>query len=1567
MKTLNYDRQSTVASPPEDGRCHYPPHNDRDTESFSPFARALASFVALIWRYTGEADITIEVVLGRTLSKSAESGTVVLGIGDNTTADILLRRATDAYLTASLRARNGDLRNRSMTFVWRNAASRDGAAFEGFSLKTDVARGRLVATRLSNHGALSAATPPALMNGHFQTLLAGMQSNPSTQIGDLPLLSEAEKQTIIGEWSCPTFDESLKRDELLHEIFEQQADLQKDKTALEFAGERLSYAQVDKRANQLARHLRAIGAGPGRFVAILLPRSNEVFVSMLAALKAGAAYIPLDPEYPTDRISYILRDCGVHTLITTSALAGKHSFTSTELLHVDRDWGEVSLQPDARLSREETGAKPDDVCYVIYTSGSTGRPKGVQIEHRSACHLVRAEGWVYGVRPDDRVYQGFSVAFDASVEEIWLAFFSGATLVVGTPEMAHSGPDLSRLLTEAGVTVFSTVPTQLSMMQDDVPTLRVLVLGGERCPQDLVRRWWRPGRRMFNTYGPTESTVIATHCECDPGKPVTIGKPIPNYRAYLLDSRMQPLPAGVVGEIHVGGIGLSRGYVGKPELTAERFVADPFSSDPDARLYKTGDLARYTPDGDIEFVGRIDDQVKIRSFRVELPEIETLLRELPGVADAAVALREDVPGIQRLVGYLVPRNGKLMDDDDIKALLRAKLPSFMVPQSFERLGELPSLPSGKVDRKRLPAPTQKRTSKDSSSQPNTEFETRVAGAYERIFRLSPVSIDDDFFLDLGGHSLLAATMVSELRSDPSFSDLSMIDVYNYPTVRRLASEFEARRKTRPAHIPVNEAQATNSRNSAFFLAGLAQIVGLYFVMGFFSVEWIGPYLTYAWMIEHGHSIVASVAVALAVILGLSPLMLLAAVGVKWVVLGRIKPGNYPLWGFYYLRWWLVNRILSVIQVDGLEGTPLYNIILRLMGANIGSNVYIGSEAVGSCDLLSIGDDTSIGMGATLLGYIVENGMLRIGPITIGERCFVGAESVVRPYATMEDGASLGNLSMLPEGATIPAGESWVGSPARPLPRKNVAEEPFADRPSRAKRALFGAIYGVGILLLPVVYLAALFPGIILMNYLSTTLKGFWFIAASPPVAAIFVAVVCLEIAAVKWLLLGTVRAGRYALNSWFHARKWFVDQLMEISLEVVGPLYASLYLPPWYRMLGAKMGRNAEISTAAASTPDLLDIDDEGFIADSVFLGAPHIDRGYVTIGKTRLGKRAFIGNSALIPSGSIIGDGSLVGVLSTPPLGEPGASAPSTSWVGSPAIFLPQRQISKAFSEETTYRPTRKLYLQRLFIEFFRIILPATFFTILASLMIYAVILFHQHYSTLKLILVFPLLYTACGIGAALIVIASKWLLMGRYKPDEKPLWSTFVWKNELVTALYEHLAGPFLFHMLEGTPFMGVFLRLLGTKVGKRVYFETSEITEFDLVTIGDDVTLNSDCTVQTHLFEDRVMKMSTVSIGNGCSVGTGSVVLYDAKMEHHSTLSDLSLLMKGETLPASTRWEGTPARRAAADSPLSAAVPAGTEPSECAPQTERAAESPNTACDAFVAIDQVDLSLLAPQHEG
>jgi non-ribosomal peptide synthetase-like protein len=1313
---------------------------------------------------------------------------------------------------------------------------------------------------------------------------------------------------------------------LLHELFRQTAAAYPDETAVVCRGVTWTYRDLDLASDRLARRLRHAGVRRGDHVGLLLPRSGDVYVALLAVLKAGAAYVPLDPDYPAERVLHILQNCRARSLITHSELASLHAGYDGDVLALDNLGAELARLGDDPLSPDETGVTPFDTCYLIYTSGTTGQPKGVQIEHRSACHLVRAEGQIFGVGPSDRVFQGFSIAFDASVEEVWLAFSTGAALVVGTKEMVQAGPALARTLTEAGVTVFSTVPTLLALIDDELPSVRLLILGGEACPQDLVNRWCRPGRRMVNTYGPTEATVIATFADCHPDRPVTIGRPVPGYSVRLLDDRMRPVPPGEAGEIFIGGPGLARGYLGFPELTREKFVDNPFQGpdDPWPRLYRSGDLGRYNADGEIEFAGRIDSQVKLRGFRIELSEVESVLLECPGVLACAVAHREDVEGLPELVAYAVPRGQARLEPRAVLGALRTRLPAYMVPSRLVTLDALPTLPSGKVDRRSLPAPLASVEERATDADPagRTELERKIARVWSKTFAPLPVTVHDDFFHDLGGHSLLAARVVSELRSDPDLCALSVVDLYKHPTIEALAAKLEEDRAatvgTGNGGAGIGErkergAQFRQATNRSFILCGLAQVVGLYFVVGFFSLQWLAPYLTYTWMVEHDAAIVEAIFAALAVLMAVYPAMLAASVVVKWLVVGRYKAGEHPLWGVQYLRWWFVQSIHEIVPVSYLEGTPLLNWYYRLLGARIGANVHIGSSSLAAFDLTTIGDDTCIGSDTELSGYSVEDGLLKIGPVTIGRGCTVGNRVVLREQTVIEDGARLDDLSLLPRGARLPRGERWAGSPARRVARRAPwTGASAAPRPGIATRFAFGVLHLLGQFLFPMVVIGAVFPGLILMNELRQGQGGYSYLLAAPAVAVSFVVLLCLEIALAKWLLLGRVKAGTYELHSGFYVRKWFVDQLMELSLDVIGPLYATIYLSPWYRLLGARLGRRAEVSTASFISPDLLTLGDEGFIADAVSLGAARVADGRLTVAEVRVGRRAFVGNSALLPPGTVVGERGLIGCLSVPPATIPGAATASTAWLGSPAVFLPQRQETTRFDDQRTFNPTPKLWAQRALIDFFRVTLPSTFFILLTSLLLSAFLrLRADGFSTAAVVALFPMLYAAIGVAAGLIVVALKWVLMGRYKPGEHPLWSTFVWRTELVTSLFENLARLFLVERLVGTPFLAWYLRLLGAKIGRRVFLNSSELTEFDLVEIGDDAALNEECTVQTHLFEDRVMKMSTVRIGPRCSVGSQAVVLYDTEMREGSSLDSLSLLMKGEVLPPWTRWEGSPAR--------------------------------------------------------
>jgi non-ribosomal peptide synthetase-like protein len=421
---------------------------------------------------------------------------------------------------------------------------------------------------------------------------------------------------------------------------------------------------------------------------------------------------------------------------------------------------------------------------------------------------------------------------------------------------------------------------------------------------------------------------------------------------------------------------------------------------------------------------------------------------------------------------------------------------------------------------------------------------------------------------------------------------------------------------------------------------------------------------------------------------------------------------------------------------------------------------------------------------------------------------------------------------------------------------------------------------------------------------------FAYLWAVPFVAVTYLVLLTALILAIKWAVLGRVRPGIHELTSGFYLRKWFVDQLMEVSLDLLAPLYATLYLNPWYRALGARLGPRVEISTAGAVTPDLLDLGEEAFIADASSLGTPRYDLGRVTLAPTRVGRRAFVGNSSAVPGGTVLGDQALVGVLSVPPRDPAEGSRFDASWLGSPAVFLPRRQHASGFLEESTYHPPRRLVAARLAIEFFRVTLPAMGFAFLTCLLLTAMTVLEQHLGLAMALVLFPVLYFLGGVACCLFVAAVKWTLIGRYRPGEKPLWCTFVWRTELVSGLHETLAEPWILLMATGTALVPLFFRLLGARIGPGCHMESTWLTEYDLVHMGPGVCLGPDCTLQTHLFEDRVMKMSTITLDEGCSVGCDAVVLYDTHMEAGARLGDLSLLMKGETLPAGTAWEGSPA---------------------------------------------------------
>ena len=1301
----------------------------------------------------------------------------------------------------------------------------------------------------------------------------------------------------------------LLRDERLHEIFAATADRMPEKTALRCGDARMTYGELRRRSSRVARHLRALGVARGSPVVIWLPRGVEMYAAFLGVLEAGGCHVALDPDFPPERVLHAAQDCGAKAFITTLEMAVRLADHPPQcaLVRMDEDQSVIAAQSAEPLARADSGVAADDPAYIIYTSGSTGRPKGVAVSHTAICHFVRSEGTVLGLTEHDVVFQGFSLSFDMSLEEIWTAFAAGATLVVGTRELMHAAGELSTVLAREGVTAWSCVPTLLAMQDGAPPALRLLNLGGEACPQDLVRRWAAPGRRILNTYGPTETAVTATWAEVGPDRPVTIGRPLPNYGVHILGEDQSPVPLGATGELCISGPGLAIGYVNRDDLTGEKFFTHPALG----RLYRSGDLARINADGDIEFLGRMDTQVKIRGYRVELSEIESVLTEDSAVRQAVAGLWKDAHGGEVLTAWLVVRDGAPLDDQAMRVRLRERLPAYMVPAIFEIIAQMPVLPNGKTDRRSLPAPTRRAVPSDREIvHPATITERILHGVWTELFAPVPVSCEDDFFLDLGGHSLKAAALVSNLRRNASMRHISMADIYSRPTIRALAAWLDATAAQAVADDTVEEpfAHVSNARQ---FWCGVVQAVSLPIIYTFFSLPLLIPYLAYAWLTQNEYGRGFSALVGVALFVAIIPASLLLAVAIKWIVLGRERPGRHPLWGAYFFRWWFVNRILGAIPAHYLTGSPLAVLYFRLLGARIGENVHLGTDALSCPGLIEIGDDSCVSDASAIICARVERGWLKIAPIRIGAGCVVGASSVISGGAVMEDRARLGELSLLPEGARIPRGEIWNGSPAR---KTGSIATPAPPRPSLERRLVVGAIFGALGILFPIFVIAPIFPGMALMTELDQNTEGYIFLLLAPLLALSFIVCMCLQIAAAKWLLVGRIRPGRHALLGSFYVRWWLMDKFMQLSLDIVHPLYATVYLNPWYRLLGVKLGRRAEVSTASSISPDLVELGDECFIADAVILGVPHIADGEIVLEHTRAGRRAFVGNSALIPSGTDIGDDVLIGCLSVPPTDSADALRVNSSWFGTPAVFLPQRQRAQQFDEGSTFRPTRRLLVQRYLIEAVRVLLPMTCFVLINSGLMSVIVDWDENadMGLGEIFLRFPFLYMALAALAFIFVVVLKWLVIGRYRPVEKPLWNNYVWRSELVTATCEQLAVPLVLDHLRGTPFLPWCWRLLGAKFGSRVHADTTDITEFDVVSVGDDASLDSDCGLQTHLFEDRVMKISTVDVGARCTVGAIAIVLYDSRMEDDSKLDDLSMLMKGETLPECTAWRGSPARK-------------------------------------------------------
>ncbi|MBO1416495.1 Pls/PosA family non-ribosomal peptide synthetase [Streptomyces sp. FH025] len=1240
-----------------------------------------------------------------------------------------------------------------------------------------------------------------------------------------------------------------------------------DEPALDDGRTVLSYRALATEVERLRRRLAAAGIGPGDRVGVRVPSgTNDLYVSILAVLTAGAAYVPVDAEDPDERAQLVFGEAAVAAVLG----AGLSLATTTE-----------------RAPALERRPTPADDAWIIFTSGSTGKPKGVAVTHHNAAAFVDAEAALFlreePIGPGDRVMAGLSVAFDASCEEMWLAWRHGACLVPVPRSQVRSGADLGPWLAEQEITVVSTVPTLAALWPAEaLNEVRLLIFGGEACPPELVQRLVTEGREVWNTYGPTEATVVACAALLTGEGPVRIGLPLDGWDLAVVDEAGLPVAPGGTGQLVIGGVGLAR-YL-DPEKDAEKYA--PLPSLGWERAYRSGDLVQADPAG-LLFLGRTDEQIKLGGRRIELGEVDAALQALPGVAGAAAAVRTARGGNQLLVGYLVVQDG--FDREQAVERLRAELPAALVPL-LAPVDTLPTRTSGKVDRAALPWPLPELEAAGPSER-LYGTEAWLAEQWAEILGVQVSGARDDFFA-IGGGSLAAARLTTLLRT--RYPSAAVLDVYQHPTLRKLARHLERTAAEGGEARTIALVPTRAKLLQLLLLIPLFAVVGLRWTVALLAAGNLLTHLgDFPWAPTASWWAVGAGALAL-----YSPAGRLAiAAGGARLLLRGLRPGSHPRGGSVHLRLWAAERLAELSGATALSGAWLVR-YARALGAKVSPDVDLHSLPPVT-GMLKLGRGCAVEAEVDLCGYWLDGDRLEVGQIKVGSGAVVGTRSTLLP------GARIGKRAQVVAGSSVtgqvPTGQRWGGAPAVKLGRTERLWP--KERPPR--RAGWAALYGasgalLGLLpVLPAVAALAVLSrfvdqGADLGGALGGALLGLL------PATLAYGAMYAAQLVALVRLLSVGLTPGVHPLHGRVGWQAWTVTQLMDRAREVLFPLYAGLVTPLWLRALGMRVGRHAEVSTVLA-LPSLTTVGDGAFLADDTLMAPYELGGGWVRLGEAKVGERAFLGNSGMTAPGRSVPKRGLVGVLSaTPEKAKKGGS-----YLGMPPMRLP-RAADEA-DQSLTYEPPTRLLWARGLVELARL-LPVLASGALGLLTVASLSWLAAASPLLAAVLSGPVLLAAGGV-ACLVAVAAKWLLVGRFRAVEHPLWSGFVWRNELADTFVEVLAVPWLIGAVPGTPVLNLWLRALGAKVGHGVWCESYWLPEADLVTLGDGVSVNRGCVVQTHLFHDRIMRMDTVVLREGATLGPGGIVLPGSTVGARSTLGPASLVMRAESVPADTRWLGNP----------------------------------------------------------
>ena len=1318
----------------------------------------------------------------------------------------------------------------------------------------------------------------------------------------------------------------------------------------------LTYRELDERASAIAGaihalHWRETGDATDaeqRIVVIMLPRdSPDVYAAQLAAARLNCAFCCVDAAFPDWHIRSVIADakpCAVicdregstrlrelahgRPLLDVSAISPIAPRTTA-----NRSSNEASTPPSGSHSTHHAA-----LAYLIYTSGTTGAPKGVMIEHASIASLVRSDMARFGLAPGDRIAQCSSNAYDSSLEETWMAFAVGATLVPVDDERVRSGPDLVPWMRAERINVFCPPPTLLRAMgvehpPSELPDLRLLYVGGEALPQDLSDLWsqhvW-----LENGYGPTECTVTVVRGRMHPGVPVHIGTAVDGNQSFVLDEDGAAVDVGTEGELWMGGIGLARGYRNLPEKTAERFVEHATLG----RLYRTGDRVRVRASGELEYLGRADGQVKLRGYRVELPAIEACLMQHPNVAHAACAIVGDGPSAQ-LGACVVQTNRSTADSQTLTSTLsawvRERLPVYMVPTRVCAVESIPTLVSGKIDRRAVAAlltdefhavdPTMTAHWDTTCADHARPIEERVCAAFAASLGMRSMPAPDaNFFTDLGGDSLRAVDCLLRLRRGCAAVS-GVRDIYAEPTAAGLArvigrQGFDAphvygHEESKPGRSTTDSAQRGNHRTAHGFtdlFGSMCQV--LIVALGFVPTS-CAAYL----LLFHAlPALVATVGVANAVWMTPLCLMLLAVLWfpasvlltllAKRILINRYQAGRVRAWSPQFVREWIVEQVSSSIPWGLIEGTELVSWTYRMLGARIGRRVHIHrgvNMRRGGWDLIEIGDGATLAQDAVVLTSHLHQGEIVHDRVRIGAGAHIGIRATLHPGTSVGVRASIEPLSVLLPGSHIPPGERWSGVPA-------ASTDVQAEVTPRLHAGWNPWTYTVVFLLVrAVLAFAGIIPSIalaLLIVNIEHASVADWI--AHPAISWHTVVLACVWSAAsvVVWLIYAGV-AMRFApvIPPGFHPRygwTYFWIWTRTGMVESAGRwISGTLFWPLWLRVAGMQVGRGSEVSTIIDVLPESVTIGADSFFADGVYLCCPYVHDGVVHVGHTTLGNETFLGNHCVIPAQKHYPNGMFVGVSTV----APHNAGQGQGWFGVPPMLLHRREVVDV-DRRLTHEPGFWQRVSRWSWESARCIVAVP--ALLSGIgWIAAVEMANQETSMWWCALVWaPLASVAAWLAVIVFGISAKWLLLGRVRPGQHGLWSCWCSRWDYLYVLWWFSARAALLRV-EGTPILNAVLRATGMHIGRNVLMGpgATQIVDPDMLRFDDGATVA--CHFQAHSFEDRILKIDRVHIGAGANAGENAVVFYGATIEPGGTLESGSVLMKRGVVPAGAVVIGAP----------------------------------------------------------